>query len=76
MWLGKVQDQMHYTLAKNLERAVLEVDTIDREKEAPRFLEWIEKFPAQIVLLSMQVSWSQRVESALKASGSLLDVVE
>lgn len=58
IWLGKIQEQMHLTLAKRLQQAVLEVDTIDREKEGPRFLEWIEKYPAQIVLLSMQVSWS------------------
>lgn len=47
---------MHLTLAKRLEQAVLEVDTL--EKKSDRFLEWIERFPAQIVLLAMQVAWS------------------
>lgn len=30
VWLGKIQEQMHLTLAKRLQQAVLEVDTIDR----------------------------------------------
>lgn len=41
---------------------------IDEEQE--EYANWIEKYPAQIVVLSMQVSWSNKVEENIKQAGA------
>ena len=76
VWLTKVENQMQISLANSLDKAVNEIGTIDRETQTPIFLEWIEKFPAQIVVLSMQVVWSLLVEQAIDQKGgkTLVDV--
>ena len=79
-WLSAVQYQMRYTLAFMLERSVdllLKFDadaTYDRATGAAytrtvaAFFEWLDAFPAQIVILSTQVYWSQSVEQALNGT--------
>jgi len=66
VWLTKIENQMRMCLAGHLDKAVNEISNIDREKETPKFLEWIEQYPAQIVLLSMQVFWSSIVEQGIE----------
>ena len=46
--------------------SIEEMSTIDIQEEAEDFTKWIEKFPAQIDVLSMQVFWSNKVEECLK----------
>jgi len=51
------------------------MSTIDYQEQPDDFNGWIEKFPAQIDILSMQVFWSMKVEESLKvgnASKSLI----
>ena len=35
--------------------------------DSDSFFEWVDRFPAQVVLLSTQVRWSRQVEEALKS---------
>lgn len=44
---------MQTSLADKLKQAVESLEVIDRQSQQGEFLEWIEKFPAQIVLLSL-----------------------
>jgi dynein heavy chain 1 len=73
-WLSQVENQMQITLATLLEDAVsqaatfkgsLQSNSADSKKS---FFSWIDRYPAQIVLLGMQISWSEKVESILKSS--------
>jgi len=45
-----------------------EMSTIDIQDQQDDFTKWIEKFPAQIDILSIQVFWSNKVEECLKKS--------
>ena len=65
VWLTKIQDAMKTSLAMELEKGVQELELLDRNSQQAEFNEWIIKNAAQIALLSMQVSWSQRVENNL-----------
>lgn len=69
VWLTKLENEMRMCLAAHLDKAVNEIASIDREAETSRFLEWIEQYPAQIVLLSMQVFWSTIVEQGVERQG-------
>lgn len=85
-WLSGVEDQMRRTLASFLSDAVTEDRQLSQwvsrelslgQKESEvaseresRFVRWLEKYPAQIVLLASQVAWCEQVEAALsKANG-------
>jgi dynein heavy chain 1, cytosolic len=65
IWLGKIEEQMRLTLATKLERAVNEISAMDYINQVDEFIKWIEKYPAQITVLSSQVLWSASIESAL-----------
>ena len=64
-WLRKVQEQMHFTLATKLEKAVSEISEMDYIGKVDQFIKWIEQYPAQITVLSSQVLWSASIEAAL-----------
>lgn len=66
VWLTKIENSMQICLAHKLLDAITEQEIIDIEEEQDKFTKWIEKFPAQIVILSMQVSWSKKIEEYLK----------
>ncbi|CEM16453.1 unnamed protein product [Vitrella brassicaformis CCMP3155] len=78
-WLSRVEQAMQNTLGALLEEAVdqyAKVATGDaKSMDVSAFLDWVKTFPAQIVLLAVQVDWSERVEKALKA-GSAANVVK
>jgi len=90
-WLSAVQYQMRYTLAMLLERSVEQILRFDGdenvsydrssanyERTVSAFFGWVDQFPAQIVILSTQVYWSQSVESALDGTakaGAALQLV-
>lgn len=67
VWLGKVEDQMRYTLSQLLEEAVRQYPTDDN---IDAYLKWVFDFPAQIIILATQVQWSRAVENTLKTGGS------
>lgn len=66
-WLTGVETQMRVALAKYLAECVTAVDEfrINGFVLAP-YLEWLDKYQAQLVVLGAQVAWSTAVEKALE----------
>lgn len=54
---------MRYTIASLLEKAV-KADVSG--KDGPDYFVWVDKFPAQVVLLATQIRWSERIDSGLR----------
>ncbi len=66
-WLTLIEKEIRFTLASLLNQSVLESNqfragNLDREQ----YLLWAERYQAQLVVLSAQISWSESVEAALK----------
>lgn len=66
VWLTKIEQMMQMSLAHHLDAAVNQLEILDRNEQQEDFNQWIQKFAAQIVILSMQVSWSNKVEESLE----------
>ena len=66
VWLQKIEQAMQISLAHQLLKSIEEMSTIDIENDQEDFIKWIEKYPAQIDILSIQVFWSNKVEDCLK----------
>ncbi|KPM05539.1 dynein heavy chain, cytoplasmic-like protein [Sarcoptes scabiei] len=65
-WLSLLEREMRSTLAKLLTQAVSDQISIQDDRiDLNKFVEWIDKYQAQIVVLAVQISWSESVESAL-----------
>ncbi len=66
-WLEEVESSMRLTLATFLAAAVKDNKELrgGGKIDEAKFLEWCDKFPAQIVVLAAQVSWTEEVESSL-----------
>ena len=87
-WLTMVEQEMRMSLARLLAQAVLDMNdfrskTIDQQK----YLQWADKYQAQLVVLAAQISWSESVEKALQtieqkapghetATQDVLDIME
>lgn len=73
-WLTKLEAEMRVSLAQLLCDAVAELQTF-YGTVAPlpqdQFMAWLEKYPAQLVTLAIQVAWTASVESALENSQAL-----
>ncbi|KAG1662035.1 Dynein heavy chain, cytoplasmic [Nymphon striatum] len=66
-WLTMVEKEMRFTLAKYLALAVKDMSAFKHGKiEAAPFLQWMDKYQAQIVVLAAQIFWSEEVETALQ----------
>jgi dynein heavy chain 1, cytosolic len=80
-WLSKLESEMRLSLSRLLCDCVTELQSLfglSQPLDRARFLDWIEKFPAQLVTLSMQITWTSLVETALSRSRTaeqVLDVV-
>ncbi|THH28428.1 hypothetical protein EUX98_g5757 [Antrodiella citrinella] len=68
-WLTKLESEMRVSLAQLLCDAVAELqafygsgNTLTQEQ----FIPWIEKFPAQLVTLAVQVAWTASIEGVLQ----------
>ena len=66
-WLTLVEKEIRVTLASSLSQSVQECNqfrsgNIDRQQ----YLSWVEKYQAQLVVLSAQILWSESVDGALK----------
>lgn len=73
-WLAKIESEMRVSLAQLLCDAVAELQTFyttETTLTADRFIPWIEKYPAQLVSLAIQVAWTNAVERSFEASQSL-----
>lgn len=79
-WLSLLEREMRYTLGKLLAQAVADQASFRTGKiEMNQFVQWLDKYQAQIVVLAVQISWSESVEAALMqqpSSESLESVLE
>ncbi|KAJ3728254.1 hydrolytic ATP binding site of dynein motor region D1-domain-containing protein, partial [Lentinula raphanica] len=70
-WLAKIESSMQVSLATLLSAAVEELQTFygtDSKLGMEEFVSWMEKYPAQLVTLAVQIAWTASVESALEAN--------
>ncbi|EGG11538.1 uncharacterized protein MELLADRAFT_46877 [Melampsora larici-populina 98AG31] len=73
-WLTKLESQMQISLAELLSMAMDQLATFYSEGDElnqDQFLEWIESFPAQLVVLAVQIMWTRIVDDTLKTSVGL-----
>lgn len=77
-WLSLLEREMRYTLGKLLAQAVADQASFRAGKiEMNQFVQWLDKYQAQIVVLAVQISWSESVEAALvQQSGSEFSSLE
>jgi len=70
-WLAKIESSMRHSLAVLLSDAVVELREFygtGSKLPVDQFMVWMEKYPAQLVTLAVQVAWTASVESALESS--------
>ncbi|KAF9072690.1 dynein [Rhodocollybia butyracea] len=70
-WLAKIESSMQISLANLLSDAVTELQTFygtGSKLLMEEFVTWMEKYPAQLVTLAVQVAWTTSVEVALEAA--------
>ena len=73
-WLSKLEAEMRVSLAQLLCDAVAELQAFygtGGSLPQDQFIAWVEKFPAQLVTLAIQVAWTTSIEAALQKSESL-----
>ncbi|KAI9513146.1 dynein heavy chain protein 1 [Russula earlei] len=73
-WLARIEYSMRLSLAQLLCDAVDELQTFygtGATLPIDRFISWVEKFPAQLVTLAVQVAWTASIENAFETSHSL-----
>ncbi|GEM09361.1 cytoplasmic dynein heavy chain 1 [Rhodotorula toruloides] len=74
-WLARLENEMKTSLAQLLAHSYADLVTFYADPaglDTARLLRWIDETPAQLVVLAMQIAWTDSVESALRA-GSALD---
>lgn len=64
-WLTLVEKEMRVTLASSLAQAVQDIKQFKDGIDPKLFMEWCDKYQAQIVVLAAQIFWSEDVEAAL-----------
>ncbi|XP_017775192.1 PREDICTED: dynein heavy chain, cytoplasmic isoform X3 [Nicrophorus vespilloides] len=69
-WLTLVEKEMRVTLASSLAQAVQDIKQFKDNIDAQLFMEWVDKYQAQIVVLAAQILWSEDVETALAKMNS------
>jgi dynein heavy chain 1 len=80
-WLARIESEMRLSLARLLSDAVAELETFYTSSgglDPERFLAWVDKYPAQLVVLAIQCVWTSLVDSTLAQGTSLepaLDIV-
>lgn len=68
-WLTLVEKEMRFSLASNLAQAVQDIKQFKEGSIDPqKYMEWCDKYQAQIVVLAAQILWSEDVEAALQQS--------
>eukprot|EP01134_Creolimax_fragrantissima_P000215 CFRG0215T1 len=76
-WLGEVESQMRIALAALLAQALVDMDTMDATEFAlPIFLQWLDHFPAQLVVIALQVTWTRQVGQCIQKDGDIADVIQ
>lgn len=73
-WLAKLESEMKLSLAVLLVKALKDLQvfyTASDRLDSTRFLEWIDLYPAQLVVLAVQIGWTSLIDSALESRQSL-----
>ncbi|XP_012938795.1 cytoplasmic dynein 1 heavy chain 1 [Aplysia californica] len=70
-WLTLVEKEMRVTLAKLLANAIQDMSAFRTgEIEHAKFMAWVDKYQAQLVVLAVQIFWSENMENALQTAAS------
>ena len=68
VWLTMVEQQMRLTLATLLAKSVKEIQAFSGDNIDPKvYVEWVDRYQAQLVVLSTQIVWSEMLENSLTA---------
>ncbi|WVQ93134.1 hypothetical protein IAU59_000198 [Kwoniella sp. CBS 9459] len=70
-WLAKVESEMRLSLAHLLSQAVAGLRgffKLDSDLTLPELLVWVDSYPAQLVVLAVQIAWTDLVESAFPSA--------
>ncbi len=66
-WLTLVEKEMRFNLATLLARAVDDISRFNKQAVDPAsYLQWVDRYQAQLVVLASQISWSTLMEAALQ----------
>ncbi|KAF7729943.1 hypothetical protein EC973_003356 [Apophysomyces ossiformis] len=70
-WLTMLENEMRVSLALLLSDAVGELESIYNAEEmsSDDFMAWVDRYPAQLVVLAAQITWTQSVDKALTVMG-------
>lgn len=79
-WLAKIESEMRMSLAVLLSQAVKdlrEIFRVDGDLSPESLLDWISVYPAQLVVLAVQIAWTELVEMTMPHGNlsSALDLV-
>uniref|UniRef100_A0A914WTV1 Cytoplasmic dynein 1 heavy chain 1 n=2 Tax=Plectus sambesii TaxID=2011161 RepID=A0A914WTV1_9BILA len=78
-WLRRVESEMRNTLAKMLAQSVQDFAKFKTGKiDSAEYMQWLDRYPAQIIGITAQISWSEEIEGLLgqgKPVNSTLDSV-
>lgn len=70
-WLKQVENEMRMTLAQNLAAAVADIKQFKHGPiDTQSYLQWCDKYQAQLIVLAAQISWSEEVEAALSTAAN------
>lgn len=64
-WLTLVEKEMRVTLASSLAEAVQDIKQFKDNIDPKLYMQWVDKYQAQIIVLAAQILWSEDVEAAL-----------
>lgn len=64
-WLSGVEREMRMSLATLLAQAVNEVAKFNEKIDQRLFMDWVDRFPAQLIVLAAQIWWCDGVEAAV-----------
>lgn len=73
-WLKALEDEMRFTLANLLSEAMdawsafSGLEKTEPVSYAKKYMEWIDKYPAQLGILGAQAQWSQATDAALSSA--------
>ena len=72
-WLSQVEKEMHVTLARLLALAVQDISAFKTTNiDQAAYMQMLDKFPAQLVVLAAQILWSESVDASLTGTISRL----
>jgi dynein heavy chain 1 len=75
-WLKALENEMKNTLASLLQTALETLDKIKTEANDETLLAWLDQYPAQLVILGMQILWSQTTDQSLAQGANAAKALE